>query len=176
MTAARGFQAALIVSAELLTLCTAAAQNPRLAEHMPQVTWVARLKPVQSLSSKSFAEARAIPLEAPGPPSPVTVSFTCMCDAKTATIVVNAPDARNIQAVVLRRMRFPGDTEGPLLMNVLEANHTSSAASLSAPVPADQFDRVSGVILNQQCMATVTMADPPTMLAGPILMYKSAMR
>lgn len=177
MTATRAFQNAFITFVSVIVgLIAARAQDPRLAEHPAQVTWVATLKPIDTIAEKRFADARTIPLEVPGPTSTVKVSFTCDCNEKTSAIHVTAPDARKIQSVVLRQMRFPGDTEGPVLMDVMKAKHALSANTLDAQIPIDQFGRVSNVILNQQCMAIVMVAGSPTTLAGPILMYKAAMR
>lgn len=151
------------------------AQDPHLAEHPTPVTWVASLQPMSHVVANKSTEARAMALDGSKEANPIKVSFTCNCPHKDGSIVVNAPDPRNIQSVVLRQMRFPGDVEGPILFDVTAANHTNSSTSMVAKIPPESFDKVANVILNQQCMVVVGIVGSSTRLAGPILMYKSSM-
>lgn len=175
MKAKWAFQAVLVTMASLAASWTFAdGQDPHLAEHPAQVTWTADLKPLNSFANNRFAEVRVIPFAPNAAPS-VKVSFTCECPKKAGTIVVNAPDPSKIGSAELRQMRFPGDTNGPLLIDIMKSSHTISGSMLKAQIPTEKFAQVSNVILNQQCMVIVSLAGGTTKLAGPVVMFKTAM-
>lgn len=176
MKANRAFQAALAAVASFTASWTLAdGQDQHLAEHPPQVTWTAELKPLSSFANDRFAEVRVIPFAPSAAPS-LKISFICDCPRKAGTILVNAPDPSKIGSAGLRQMRFPGDTDGPLLLNIMKSSHIISGDTLKAQIPTEKFAEVSNVILNQQCMAIVSLArGTTTKLAGPVVMFKAAM-